>query len=292
MNMNLAYLGPKFTNGETAAKRFAKTLEGKVAELSLASHDAVAQSVAAGESEYGVLAYFNFNIGLIRSNLDLVYEHRLDVIDVQRIPIVHTIGCPPESEDRSVVYSHPEALTQCSRWLADNLPRCRLEGVTSTAAAAEQVKTTNVGCAIATMDALHAYDLAIIEKDIGNNQRGLNFTDFYLVSKERNRPYQVGKRYVTMIAITPHIDEVGLLHELTGQIRFHGLNIADMIARPSHEDVGFDSAKMFYMEVERHKENPDFKRCLDSLRYKFTPKGKDIEVVRVLGSYEKPSLHQ
>jgi hypothetical protein len=30
------------------------------------------------------------------------------------------------------------------------------------------------------------------------------------------------------------------------------------------------------------------KHCIDTLRCKLAPKGKDVEVVRVLGSYEKP----
>ena len=75
------------------------------------------------------------------------------------------------------------------------------------------------------------------------------------------------------------------------QIAYYGLNNAKIHSRPALDNVEMDlEPQMFYLEIMNHKDSEDFKRCIDSLKYKLTPKRKDVEVVRVLGSYERPKL--
>jgi len=44
---------------------------------------------------------------------------------------------------------------------------------------------------------------------------------------------------------------------------------------------------MFYLEINAHQRDDRFQECMQSLYNGLNPQSKDIEVVRVLGSYEK-----
>ena len=134
----------------------------------------------------------------------------------------------------------------------------------------------------------------MIAEDIGNRRSGRrNFTDFYLLAEHNSVEYDPCKEYLTMVAITPHYDEPGLLAGILNQVAWHGLNNAKIHSRPALDDTAIGDElepQMFYLEVIAHKDSPNLVRCVESLRYKLTPQSRDVETVRVLGSYEKPKL--
>ncbi len=293
--MKISYLGPKGTFSEEAAKQAAHKIDGEMQREPLVPLEAIARSVASGSTDYGVMAYYNFLEGLVQECLDLIYENRLSVIGLERVPISFSAGIWPGSTDREKVYSHPKALAQCSNWLIENSVSEQVL-TASTADAAEQVAEHKAGIAIATAGALKEYGLEVIGANIGNRRQGKqNFTDFYVVAEENNVPMEPGKEYLTMVAITPHVDKVGLLAGILNQISYYDLNLAKIHSRPALDDVSANSEpQMFYLETECHKNSPAFQLCVNALAYKLTPKDAednplDAEVVRVLGSYEKPS---
>jgi prephenate dehydratase len=178
--------------------------------------------------------------------------------------------------------------------------------------------------AIAGCEALRANNLEILAENIGNKRHGrINFTDFHLVaandvdilkntmefskkSSDRARNYSnnaqkndclqsncnPAKQYLTMIAVTPQVDRSGLLAEILNQVAYYNLNSAKIHSRPALDDISTDlDPQMFYLELMCHKSDPDFIHCIHAIRYRLTPKGRDIEVVRILGSYPRPNLH-
>jgi prephenate dehydratase len=279
--MKVSYLGPEKTYSNKAAEMLAKNSE----LVPLISLETVAKSVDL--STLGVMAYYNYLEGLVQECLDLIYENNLKIIGAHRLPIVLSLGL---NRDTRRVFSHPKALAQCSEYLGEYYPETKQVPTTSTAAGAKKALEEG-GMAIASLDALN--DLEIRAENIGNKKHGrTNFTDFYLVAKENGKEYKLDKDYLTMVAITPHTDKQGLLAEILQQIAYHNLNNAKIHSRPALDEVCIDGLEpqMFYVEIMSHQNNLDFKRCIDSLRYKLKPKRKDIEVIRVLGSYEKPCL--
>lgn len=289
----ISYLGPNKTYGEKAAEMLAAKFGHEVEMLPMVSHEAVALSIRNSAAHRGVMAYYNFLEGLVQECLDLIYENNLNIAGVERLPIELCIGCQPDSSVHRRVYSHPKALAQCSRWLLDNHPEIYQIAVSSTAEGIRKAGQEDDALAIGRLDALLDQGMSIIAKDIGNRRHGKqNFTDFYMVAKENGTPYLEGGQYLTMVAITPHVDEPGLLAGILTQIAYHKLNNAKIHSRPAIDEnvMGIDEPQMFYIEMECHKEQQDFVRCMDSLRYKLTPKGKDVEVVRVLGTYERPKI--
>lgn len=293
--MRISYLGPKETFTEQAVKLFVrKNNFENVDFVDLVSLELVAKSVALPEIDMGIMAYYNYLEGLVQECLDLIYENNLSIIGMQRLSIIFSIGAHKENINQEIL-SHPKALAQCSGYLWKYYENSRQIAVASTAAAAKKVAETKFGLAIASQEALLACGLEIIAEDIGNKRYGrVNFTDFYLVSisKEFEQKYNPEKKYLTMIAITPHVDKIGLLAEITLQIAKFNLNIVKVHSRPALDDVMIDDIEpqMFYLEIESHQDNDSFEKCVDSLKDELMPKGRNVEVVRVLGSYEKPEI--
>ncbi|HLC68186.1 MAG TPA: prephenate dehydratase domain-containing protein [archaeon] len=287
----ISHLGPKNTYTGQATRMLAERIEEETELVDLASLEAVARSVALHEADMGVMAYYNYLEGLVQECLDLIYENDLKITGMQRLPIVLSLGAHSENHSTAEVYSHPKALAQCSGWLWDHYRDSKQIPTTSTAAAAQRVAEAKSGLAIASSEALKKYGLDLVGEDIGNKRYGrTNFTDFYLVARENGCAFDKTREYLTMVAITPHVDRPGLLAEILQQTAYHNLNNVKIHSRPALDDVAIEGLEpqMFYLEVVGHRNNDDMRRCIDSLRYKMKPEGRDIEVVRVLGSYERP----
>ncbi|MDP2749898.1 MAG: prephenate dehydratase domain-containing protein [Nanoarchaeota archaeon] len=294
-NKTIAYLGPKGSYSEKAAKMVANA-EGKL--LPLEPVDEVVESLVARKSDLCVLPHYNSIAGYVQQHLDLIYNHRLTILGVKRVSIELCIGNYPGNSGKDDVYSHPKALQQCSKYLRENLPKARTIETSSTSEAAEIVRNKKSGLAICSIDALvSAPKLEIIAKDIGNIPGTQNYTDFYVVCKETDaKAYEnyagnsVDKnKCLTMVAITPHVDEIGLLSDILSQIRYHNLNMTDIHSRPAIDKVNIENnnePKMFYIEIEGHKSSENFVRAMDAISWKLSPEGKQLEIVRIMGSYE------
>ena len=294
--MRISYLGPAGTYSEKAALKLSESMHGceLSPELSLES---VAKKVHSGSSGLGVMAYYNHLEGLVQECLDIIYENKLQIVGMQRVPITFSIASYPGSRDSSAVYSHPKALAQCSAWLLANCPDSRQIAVESTAAGAIKVMESKAGLAIASKNALEECNLSIVAEDISNRRHGSsNFTDFYLVSKDGLHPEPVmGKDYLTMVAITPHFDKVGLLAGILQQTAWHELNNAKIHSRPAIDDVRIEDnlePQMFYLELRCHMSSKRFNEFTKSIENGLNPGRKSIEVVRILGSYENPCFRQ
>jgi prephenate dehydratase len=294
--MKIAYLRPKWTFSYISAiQKLQKT--GEQAELiGMPNWGAIARAVKAREVDQGIIATYNKIDGLEQPSLDSIYKHDLFIRDAERVLIRWSLGRYPESSDQTKVYTHQKGIAQVSDWLSINYPDAEHVITESTAGGAERVNQQRSGLALADVRALRDFGLEVLVEGIPNNETygSSNYTDFYFVSTEEDhKPQMQGKNYLTMIAVTPHVDRKGLLDGILGQVAWYGLNNVKIHSRPALYDVklyGNGEPQMFYLEIECHKENEDFRQCVNSLRHKLTPTGSSVEVVRVLGSYEKPSL--
>ena len=297
MNNHIAYLGPHLSYSEKAAQLFSAQLNSEQNLHPYPSAQAVVQSLKKQDSkkiDLAVLPYYNYLDGLVQECLDLIYENRLYIIGSQRVSISLSIGKLKNFPARNTIYSHPKALAQCSEYLWNHHPNSKQIPKASTSNAANFIGSGKEGYAIANKEALLHYQLEICAEDIGNKRHGRkNFTDFYLLqSTEDQCPFDPRLTYYTMVVITPQVDREGLLSEILGQVAFYGLNNAKIHSRPAIDKVFIEvEPQMFYLEIMAYKEDEDFKRCVDALQYRLTPRGKNIEVVRVLGSYPKPQIN-
>lgn len=252
----------------------------------------VVKRVADGDADRGALPYRNSNEGTVKYSLDLIFRNHLRAVAARSLEIVPAIAKYPGSTDLSAVYSHPVQLGQCSEYIDRELSDRTLVPSSSTSEAVEIVRKKKSGLVIARPDILER-DLEVIEYDIANKMNGgKNITDFYLLARDNliAEPEE-GKEYLTMIAVTPHINRKGLIHDISGVIRFCDLDMTDLESRPSLTKIPSEGKTyMFYIEIDAHESSENMQRCIRTLEDGLKPDGKYVEVVRVLGSYEKPRL--
>lgn len=79
----------------------------------------VFQAVAAQQVDYGVLPIENSTAGFVNSNYDLLNKYENYIVGEVYVPVEHALLGRPEAElsDIKTVYSHPQALMQCSEYL-------------------------------------------------------------------------------------------------------------------------------------------------------------------------------
>ena len=99
------------------------------------------EAIRKGEADYAVLPIENSSAGIVSENYDLLIEYDNCIVGEQIIPIEHALLGLPEAElsDITEVYSHPQALMQCGRYL-ENHREWEKHSLKNTAVSACKVK--------------------------------------------------------------------------------------------------------------------------------------------------------
>ncbi len=97
------------------------------------------EEVVSGRADYAVLPIENSTQGIVTDIYDLLTEYQLHIVGEQVIRVDHVLlGLPGSSlEDIRTVYSHPQALAQCRRFLEEN-PGWKTVKTENTAASAKK----------------------------------------------------------------------------------------------------------------------------------------------------------
>src|SRR5204863_1798649 len=134
--VRIAFQGEPGAYSEAAALRYTDHADLVPCE----SFDEVFTSVADGRATHGILPVENSIGGSIHRNYDLLIEHDLPIVGEVELPIQHHLlalpGTPIEQIAR--IYSHPQALAQCERFLRE-LPGVRVNATYDTAGSAKLI---------------------------------------------------------------------------------------------------------------------------------------------------------
>ncbi len=141
----VAYLGPAGTNSEVAALIARPGAE----YLPFPTIVAAARALEAGHADCAVLPVENSLQGTVTDTVDLlVHDEDIAISGEVVLRIEHCLMVQPGAtrDQIEVVYSHPQSLGQCRRYLETNFPRIRTEAALSNAEAV-QVMMRTVGAA-------------------------------------------------------------------------------------------------------------------------------------------------
>ena len=179
--------------------------------------------------------------------------------------------------DVVAVASHPQALAQCRRWLAEHLPGRAAIAATSTAEAVRLVADgDDRRAAIGTTTAAELYGCDVLAEGI-EDERG-NQTRFLWVAAAGTAPFarDDGRAFKTSIVFHGAGDaSPGWLVRCLSELAFRGINLTRIESRPLRRQLGH---YLFLADLQGSVEDPAVAEAIDRLH-------AHCEAVRVLGSF-------
>ncbi|MCX6798793.1 MAG: prephenate dehydratase [Candidatus Diapherotrites archaeon] len=262
----VSYLGPPTTFTHMAAlKRFGSAAQlvpqGGIAD--------VFNSVEKGGADYGVVPIENSIEGTVNHTLDMFIDSGLQIVGEITVDVRHCLLSKQGIKRIKTVYSHPQALAQCRRWLAENLPNAELVEASSTARAAEFAAKRKGSAAIASELAASQFGLKVVAKDMEGI--GRNVTRFLVVGSAENQ--RTGKDKTSIMFSVKH--EAGALFKALQPFDKHKVNMTKIESRPARAKLW---AVVFFVDFEGFEGDENVKAALGELR-------EHCLFVKVLGSY-------
>ena len=162
------------------------------------------------EHVLGLLPRINYSSHSVQGNLDRLFDRAWHIIGEVMLNVRMCLGGVEGTtlEDIREVLSQPTGLDQCYQYLQNNLLDAKLRGVSSTAAAAEEVKQRQDKsvAALASEDAMRSRNLQVLARGISNAELigEINYTHFVLVERNGDTPPEPDpqKRFQALI-LTP-----------------------------------------------------------------------------------------
>lgn len=248
-------------------------VEGAYAHLALAAYfgeeterfhvdtwrDAM-EAIKNGEADYAVLPFENSSAGIVAENYDLLKEYGYYIIGEQKIKINHCI-LGLEGADLSrieKIYSHPQALAQCSKLLDAN-PGWERIPMKNTAMSAKKIKddADPTQAAIASSLTSELYGLHILSEGVQNNST--NETRFIIVT--RKNEYIAGAGKISICVQIKH--ESGSLYHALGHFIYNGLNMTSIESRPIQ---GRNWEYQFFIDFDGNLKDPAVQNALLGLK--------------------------
>lgn len=231
------------------------------------------EAIKNGEADYAVLPIDNTTAGIVNDTYDLLREYDNYIVAEETVKIEHALLGIPGTDISQVkrVYSHPQGLMQCGRFLEEHKDWQQLSAP-NTAMSAKKVIEENdmTQVAIASKNAAKLYGLEVLEECI--NTVGINTTRFVIVSKKRLVTEDADK--ISICFEIPHV--AGSLFSILSHVIFNGLNMSKIESRPiSDKKWEF----MFYIDFGGNLADPAVKNCLRGIE-------EEALSIKVLGNYK------
>ena len=172
MTITIAYLGPEGTYSQLAALAYGLDLEQRTGHpvelIPLPSIPRAMQATASGTTALTIVPIENSTEGGVTTTLDTLWQlQQLNIHHAMVMPIRNGLLSYAVALDAvSVVYSHPQALSQCQRWLEHHLPQADLIATRSTTEALDYLADRKDVAAIASEWAAQLYNLPTLVHDI------------------------------------------------------------------------------------------------------------------------------
>ena len=268
--MRIAYQGEPGAYSEAAALRFKASAD----LLPQETFEAVFAAVDEGAATHGILPIENTTYGSIHRNYDLLLQHELPIVGEVTLPIVHNLlaleGTTREQLRR--VYSHPQGLAQCERFLR-TLDQVELVPTYDTAGSAKMIQDGQLRDtgAIASARAAEVFKLSILEA--GMQDFAANTTRFLLIGRDA-APLDTANKTTIVFTVS---NDAGALFKALSVFALRDIDLTKLESRPI-PDRPFEY--LFYADLSATREDLPCARALMHLA-EFCP------LLRTLGSYPR-----
>lgn len=225
-----------------------------------------------GSADYAVLPIENSSAGIVSQNYDLLVEFENYIVAEQLIDINHCLlGIKGAREEEiRTVYSHPQALMQCARYLDEHRDMKQIS-MENTAVAAQKVLQDNnpAQAAIAGAHCAALYGLDIIKENI--NFSDSNSTRFIIVTNQK--VFVKDAKKVSICFEIPH--RSGSLYHILSHFIYNDLNMNRIESRPITDRPW---EYRFFIDFEGSLSDSAVKNALHGLR-------EETLNMKILGNY-------
>ena len=264
--MRLAYQGEPGAYSEAASLMYSPHSE----TLPCKTFDEVFEAVVQQRATHGVVPMENSIGGTIHRNYDLLVDNEIPITGEVELDVVHCLQALPGTklEDIKTVYSHPQALAQCERYLKGL--GVAVEAVYDTAGGAKLVAEQKMkgAAALASQRAAEVFGLEIIQEAVQDYE--YNITRFFVIGGAL--PTDADK--TTIVFALPSTP--GSLFKALSAFALRDINLSKLESRPIR---GRPWEYLFYVDLDARRDDLSCARALTQL-------GEFAKWTRVLGTYK------
>lgn len=251
----IGYLGPEGSYSHLAAHRMC--LEAKLCAYT--GFPQVFQSLVSGSSDAIAVPIENTLNGGVLQNLDLLQSTE-GVYAARKlsVKIDHRLATLKGADADKIkrIYSHSQALEQCSGYLAKRFPDARLFPVQSTSASLDMIKTEeDAGIAGA-----HNVREGLVLSDENIADADNNFTHFLLIKRGEVPPQTKSGHIFFCVTLD---NRSGTLFSLLQVVSAHALNMTKIESRPIKNAP---DEYRFFIEVEGDYSADAVKNALEAIK--------------------------
>lgn len=228
-------------------------------------------AIEEGSADFAVLPIENSTAGMVSEIYDLLVEFENYIVAEQIIRIEHCLLGIPGTQKENIrrVYSHPQSLMQCGRYLQSyDWQQISMKN-NAFAAAKVAAAGDKTQAAIAGAHAAEVYGLQILEQGI--NQSDTNSTRFIVVTNQKIFRKDAGK--ISICIEVPH--KSGSLYHMLSHFIYNNLNMTKIESRPI-EDRNWEYR--FFIDFEGNLADSGVKNALRGLR-------EESRNMKILGNY-------
>lgn len=269
--MKITYQGVAGAYSDIAARE----LFPEAGRIPCETFEQAMNTVQSGEADFAVIPVENSNAGRVADVHFLLPETGLSIAGEHFLRVEHQLlGLPgARLEDIVSASSHPQALSQCSRFLKRRgiTPVARIDTAKSCQDVINWQDPTKA--AIASKLAAEIYGLRILSSNIENS--GNNTTRFLIMSPKAETPEDDGSLFITSCIF--RVKSIpAALYKALGGFATNGINLDKL--ESYLVDGQFVSAR-FYIEFESHPARRAFQNAFAELRF-------FAEEIHILGTYK------
>ncbi len=277
-SISIAIQGVEGSNSHQAAVALTPDMNEREIVACTRFGDALA-AVKDGRAHIAVLPIENTTSGAIAEVYDLLLDSKLSIVGEAKLLVKHTLlGIEGATlADIKTIHGHPQAVTQCSNFLA-GLDGVEVVYATDTALSARRIAEMGdrAMAAVAGEQTAELFGLQVLATDINN--REANFTRFVAVAAS---PVTVDPQVPSKTSLVLSVsNEAGALAEVLNAFRAEGIPLVKLESRPTVNNAW---QELFYLDFEGSMGDQRVQRVLEEVR-------RHTMYLRVLGTYPSRDL--
>jgi prephenate dehydratase len=265
----VSFQGERGAYSEDAAVLF---FTQKIETIPFPTFAEVIDSTENDRTQYSVVPVENSLEGSVGESYDLLLSTSLTVVGEIYYRVRHCLIGFDKLENIDTVYSHPQALGQCRKFIQKyKLKTVPAYDTAGSVKIIKELNKKNISC-IASKKASEIYGVPVIAEGIEDNNN--NYTRFLVLSKKKSAD---GDK-TSIIFSVKH--EAGALFNILKEFNESKINLTKIESRPNKSTPWEYN---FYVDFDGTQDEPKIKELLSKIN-------KQSLFLKVLGSYKKAKL--